>query len=254
MLFDRSYTAAVLVAVCSCFLPLKVFAQANVRDVAPVQPSVPAKVANAANPVAPAPLATNQAYQIQQLQQEVLVLRGLVEEQAFAIKRLQQQRLDDYLDLDKRLSALSQSGGVSKEQVALPKQSSVDGEDASGQQRAVYQKAIDQLLTQQDYAAALRSFSDYLAKYPEGEYVPNVYYWQGQIFMNQNQATKAAEAFSTLIEQFSQHDKVPDAQYKLARIYFEQGEKVKAKALLQAVASTSSDSARLARSFLETNY
>lgn len=45
---------------------------------------------------------------MQLLQQEVLQLRGMVEEQAHELKRLKQQRLDDYLDLDRRLSKVGQ--------------------------------------------------------------------------------------------------------------------------------------------------
>ena len=46
-------------------------------------------------------------YQMQLLQQEVLELRGLVEQQSFEIRQLKQQRLDDYLDLDRRLSQIA---------------------------------------------------------------------------------------------------------------------------------------------------
>ncbi|MEO0444312.1 MAG: YbgF trimerization domain-containing protein, partial [Pseudomonadota bacterium] len=92
--------------------PQIALSQAQVRDSAPVSSGAEAATAIAVpaitNPgsVVSAP-PVNQAFQIQQLQQEILELRGLVEEMRFELKRLKQQRLDDYLDLDKRLAELS---------------------------------------------------------------------------------------------------------------------------------------------------
>lgn len=43
---------------------------------------------------------------IQELQAEVRELRGIVEEQSFLIEQLRQRRLDDYIDLDRRISEL----------------------------------------------------------------------------------------------------------------------------------------------------
>jgi tol-pal system protein YbgF len=48
--------------------------------------------------------------QIQAMQEEIQQLRGLVEQQANDIKRLKSQREEDYMDLDRRISALSKGG------------------------------------------------------------------------------------------------------------------------------------------------
>ncbi|HEY6528750.1 MAG TPA: tetratricopeptide repeat protein [Cellvibrionaceae bacterium] len=48
--------------------------------------------------------------QIQAMQEEIQQLRGLVEQQANDIKRLKSQREEDYMDLDRRVSALSKGG------------------------------------------------------------------------------------------------------------------------------------------------
>jgi tol-pal system protein YbgF len=44
------------------------------------------------------------------MQEEIQELRGLVEQQSNELKRLKQQREDDYLDLDRRLSAMGKGG------------------------------------------------------------------------------------------------------------------------------------------------
>lgn len=56
--------------------------------------------------------------QIQAMQDEIQELRGLVEQQSNELKRLKQQREDDYLDIDRRLSALSKGGHTTSEQAS----------------------------------------------------------------------------------------------------------------------------------------
>lgn len=53
---------------------------------------------------------TSDYAQIQAMQEEIQQLRGLVEQQANDIKRLKTQREEDYMDLDRRIGALSKGG------------------------------------------------------------------------------------------------------------------------------------------------
>src|SRR5690554_6702217 len=51
-----------------------------------------------------------QAYfELQSLKEEVSMLRGMVEQQGYELSRLKQQQLDAYVDLDKRIVALSKT-------------------------------------------------------------------------------------------------------------------------------------------------
>ena len=68
--------------------------------------------ASTAQPAAqtPAPLANSQGelfYQLQLLQQEVMQLRGLVEEQSHQLQKLKQQGMERYIDVDRRLGQLA---------------------------------------------------------------------------------------------------------------------------------------------------
>lgn len=224
--------------------------------------------------------APNTAHQIQQLQQEISELRGLVEEQAFQLKRLKQQRLDDYLDLDRRLVELSQSKASGSNSASIPSNTttaqSLTASSSNGsanttvsglagslpatsvndaeEGKTLYRKAIDQLLNKQDYRGAQDNFTQYLNTYPRGEYVPNVYYWQGQIYLTDSKKTEAEKVFSKLVGQYKDHQKTPDAKYKLATIYFDQGKKTEAKTLLNEVAASDTDASRLAKSFLANQY
>ena len=57
-------------------------------------------------------LATDMVLQIQQLQNEVRMLRGQMEDQAHQIETLQRRQRDQYLDLDQRITELR--GGAAK--------------------------------------------------------------------------------------------------------------------------------------------
>ncbi len=300
--FIRATKLAAMFALTSSSLVYSslVLSQATVRDSSPVSSSstttdngpnsngaiaIGTGISSSTNDSVSAPAANipapvnspNTAYQIQQLQQEISELRGLVEEQAFQLKRLKQQRLDDYLDLDKRLTKITGSN-LSSDQVVDPastdisQNSSADIATAdvsverlsgtlpttsssnSEEGKKLYRKAIDQLLNKQDYSGAQNSFSDYLSKYPGGVYEPNVYYWRGQIYLTESNKSAAEKAFTSLVSQYKNHQKTPDAKYKLATIYFDQGKKKEAKKLLDEIVASDTDASRLAKSFLANQY
>lgn len=252
-------TRLFLTFVFSLFLSSQVAAQAEVRQ-----------ASSGVSTTASVPSAELSAiYEIQSLQEEVQTLRGMLEEQAHEIKRLKQQRLDDYLDLDKRVSE------ITKQQQALANTStntqvvnatpvptaSVIGSGTqavignnSDTADALYNEGINLLLNAQDYAGAEAKFTEYLDRFKGGQYTPNAYYWKGQILFADGEKQAAADHFELLVAEYPTHAKVPDAQFKLARIYFDQGKKAEAKEILDNVASSNSDAALLAKSFISKNY
>jgi len=231
------------------------FAQAKVRESAPAVQTPTAQAQVVVPSLSPAEPTFDPSYQIQLLQDEIMTLRGLLEEQAFDIKRLKQQRLDDYLDLDKRITAL-ESRKVAPPAPAvnsvLPQV--VPSADANAEEKQLYNDAIDQLLDQQDYSAAKSTFEKYSSTYPEGIYAANVQYWLGQIFLTEGDNDSAEQAFARIIEAYPDHQKAPDAQFKLAKIYFDNGDKEKSRILLDALATGSTEAARFAQSFIEENF
>lgn len=245
--------------VCSLLLcSTHVIAQAKIRNSSPTNNEASQSVV---------PANDSLVYEIQALQQEIQNLRGQLEKQGYDLKRLKQQRLDDYLDLDKRIGELNK-------QRTLPIVSTSPEDNSTGidvptsntapalslasvnhqQSDALYDEVIDLLLNKQDYTGAQSKFSEYLTRYPEGKFTPNVYYWQGQIWFAGAEKVKAASIFEKLITSYPDHQKVPDAKFKLARIYFDQGKKEDARRILEQVAISDSDAALLAKSFISKNY
>lgn len=204
-------------------------------------------------------------YQLQVLQQEVQGLRGLVEEQAHQLQQLKQQRMDDYMDLDRRISELSQAGGRSSDSSASRNANGAstdrparDRTPASNNTQsgefASYSAAVDLATKRQEFDSAIAALNKHLEEYPQGDYAPNAHYWLGQIYFVQGNMEEAKQAFSRVVNTYSSHNKAPEARYKLGQVYFRLGEKARAKTLLDEVANGNSDSAALAKNFLRQNY
>lgn len=237
------------VKVVSCIaasLVLSTVAQAQVTV-------VEARPAAQATPVgqSAAPATTQQTdmyFRLQALQQEVLELRGLVEEQTFELNRLKQQRQDDYMDLDRRISALA-GGGAGGTKVA----SDVVVPAANADDGAAYKAAYAQL-RQRDLPGASMGFKRYLEQFPNGQYAANSLYWLGEIALVEGKLKDARGWFERVAKEFPADRKAPDAKFKLGTVLFQLGEKAAAKTLLQQVANSNADAARLAKDYLAQNF
>lgn len=191
--------------------------------------------------------------QIRALQEEISSLRGLVEEQDYQLKQLKQLQLDNYIDLDRRLSGGAQSRpsiASAESPASLPAQVAVDDNLSEAD---VYRNAYD-LLNQKDFSAAENAFKDHLTRFPSGDFASNSYYWLGKIAMLKKDYPQAKTWFTDLIANFPATAKVPDAQLDLGKVHFLMGDKLKAKTLLSQVAAGNTDAARLAAKFLSDNF
>ncbi|MGM8227225.1 YbgF trimerization domain-containing protein [Cellvibrio sp. ARAG 10.3] len=216
-----------------------------------------------AQPIESVNAQTNAYFELQSLKEEVSLLRGLVEEQAHEISRLKQQQMDNYMDLDKRLTALSgRSGNPASVDAPLLPPSPV--ENAGGGvsppnsnsalgEAEVYAAAYN-LLKQRQIDAAIAAFKDHLTRFPNGAYAGNSYYWLGEIYLLKNELPDSRDWFSQLLEKFPNDRKVPDAKFKLGKVYHLLGENDRARKLLEDVAAGSGDSARLARQYMQENF
>lgn len=244
-------------------LPLPAVAQVNLPE--PGGMAVGASVASV-NPNA------ELFNQLQQLQQEVMTLRGIVEEQSETIRQLKQQRMDDYLSLDRRLSALSTSGVPANGAVspgsspgdmvvrtpqAVPNQASpvsaVDAALADAEYKTAYE-----LVRARDFAAAIEAFHTFIGKYPGNDLSGNAHYWLGELYLVQGDAETAKRHFEALLAEYPANRKVPDGMFKLGRIYHQQGDMNRAKQILQQVVAEHGDSGssapRLAEEYLKQNF
>ena len=99
----------------------------STRDVRPAAPAVPTELPAAGVGATPPGRNAQLFYELQVLQTEVQQLRGLVEDQAYEIKRLRDLQRSQYLDIDRRLTEDGRS--VSR----LPQNTSAEPELAQTQ-------------------------------------------------------------------------------------------------------------------------
>jgi len=200
--------------------------------------------------------ATEMLYQQELMQQEVQELRGLVEQQAYEIKRMREEQRDRYLDLDRRITLLNQAPAkrtaadvpasvaveekvktpptkVGKEPVAAPVDVAPVQENKVSEKEA-YQ-AASSLLGNKQFAEARQAFKQLIKSYPNGKYTGNAYYWLGEVLVVELKQAQALKMFETLLEQYPNHRKTATAKFKLGRIYLQMGDKTQAKVLLQDV-------------------
>ncbi|PUA29435.1 MAG: tol-pal system protein YbgF [Cellvibrio sp. 79] len=210
-----------------------------------------------AQPGLPASAESDVYSQIRALQEEVAILRGLLEEQNHQLKQLKQLQLDNYMDLDRRISGGASAAATGHDELSKPIKSSASESNLAlpdtASEADLYKAAYD-LLNQKDFDGAVAAFKDHLNRFPSGNFASNSHYWLGKVAMLKKDYTQARTWFTELISNFPNAPKVPDAQLDLGKVYFLTGEKAKAKSLLTEVATGGSDAARLAQKFLTDNF
>ena len=217
----------------------------------------------------------NLLYQLQQLQQEVMMLNGKVEEQANELRRLKAQSLERYVDLDRRVSTLTTGSAVpaagtgasygstagaavgaysggsaattgtstgsssyTPPRASVPAVSAgaaTSGAELPGEGEAY--RAAYALVRGQKFNDAVAAFQQFLVQYPNGRYAPNAYYWLGELYLvvQPPDLEQARQSFNQLLTQYPTNSKVPDALYKLGRVHFMKGNRDKSREYLDRV-------------------
>lgn len=210
------------------------------------------------------------AIRVQQLEEEIRRLNGLVEEQASVLMRLQDQSLERYVEMDRRLAALgpvdtavmAEDGDETADRTAP-----TDGEPAAEApdavievqpgEREAYQSAYG-LVRERQFDAAVDAFNAFLASYPYGLFAPNAHYWLGELYLviEPVDPESARQNFQLLLDQYPNDRKVPDALYKLGRVHALKGNLDRSREYLNQVIADYGEqqhpAAQLAKDFLDS--
>ncbi len=139
--------------------------------------------------------------QLQQMQDEMSRLRGMLEEQQNQIQQMKQENQERFQDIDSRLSSGAGAGaagaavqqnspaagasagaatgaGVAAAQQQQPAASSEPGDPAK--EKLYYDAAFD-LIKAKDFDKASQAFGAFLRKYPNSQYAGNAQYWLGEV-------------------------------------------------------------------------
>jgi tol-pal system protein YbgF len=197
----------------------------------------------------------NLVIQVQELQDEVRMLRGRLEEQNTELENLKRRQRDQYLDLDQRISDMRNAQPVSgpgpavssnvpsqppvvspsedspevrapmttPSQVTALDEPQVQSQAApatAAEEKAAYDHAF-QALKELRYADAAEDFQAFLQRYPNSEYADNAQYWLGESYYVTRNYDIALSAFQTLINRFPDSPKSPDALLKIGYTHYE---------------------------------
>lgn len=193
--------------------------------------------------------------QIQQLQNEMQMLRNVVEQQQMMIAQLQKDGRDRYLDIDRRLT--DQAKQITD--LSTNKPSTKNSDDNSkvlpvvtGTAKEAYQNAYA-LVKEQKFDQAITAYQGFIKNYPDSSLLPNAYYWLGELYMVKNLTQEAERVFLTVVETYPKSRKVPDASYKLGLVYARYGQMDKAKVQMNEVKKQfpKSTASKLADQFLD---
>lgn len=154
----------------------------------------------------------NLPQRINELQQQIEKLRGQLQEQSHQLQLLRTQK--------QKPNNTVQTAPPSSTPDLITNSSASKGDSRDTK---TY-KAAFELLTQKQYGPARNAFSDYLARFPQGHFRANAYYWLGELYLQARQFKIARTQFNRVVNEFPQSNKVPDAKLKLATILASRGQ------------------------------
>lgn len=194
--------------------------------------------------------------QIDTMQSELDELRGAVEVHTNQLQKVLDRQRELYLEIDKRVEALKQSGfsggavgsntsaSTGTQPVVTPSSPAVKpaGNAAGMSESDAYEKAVNLILKSREYDKAIPEFQAFIERFPDSSYAPNAHYWLGQLLFNKQQWNEAAAQFELVANKFADSTKRPDALLKLGVIAEKVGNQARAKALFEEVINSYPDS------------
>ncbi|MDP2902650.1 MAG: tol-pal system protein YbgF [Methylovulum sp.] len=215
---------------------------------------------------------------MEQLQSEVQLLTGKVEEQANLIAELKKHQSTLYSDFDERIQQIENKANGSAAPVVSesteisdtasePSAKSIDAQatETPLSENAPTEKPVNTPpktevapvsdAENQDYQQAyialrkgqtnqsIADFNAYLSKYPNGGLAGNAQYWLGEAYRVNQDNDAARKAFNDVIEKYPGSAKVPDALLKLGYVEMDQKNADKAREYFTRVTTDFPDSA-----------
>lgn len=187
---------------------------------------------------------------IEFLQREMQELRGKVEEQSYQLSQLKKM-----VSPAAQVPAPPPAQPIEQQQqpaAEMPFSSSMPHQDQALAEEKAYQHAY-RLIQNKDYQGATLAFKSMIKTFPEGKYLPNGYYWLGEIYMAKGDLQLAYEAFDSVYKKFPDHPKAADSLLKLGYVEYAKGQWKRSQELLMQVKNQfpGSTSAQLAEAKLQ---
>lgn len=177
--------------------------------------------------------------QIQNLNADLRVLRGQNEESLHSLQDLDKRQKDFYIDLDTRLrhfESMPESAPVPPAAAgAATPEAAAPSDDPAVINRAY--EAAHGLYKGGKHQEAISAFQEYLKKFPDSVYVPNVHYEMGAAYFVLNDYKHALEHYQELLDKYEYSPKAPEAMLGVADCRRELKEVVSANKTLKQLIS-----------------
>jgi len=180
---------------------------------------------------------------IDNLQNELQILRGEIELHAHELEDIKQRQRDLYVDIDRRLLRLERGGTADSGAVEMSSTGKDTGKGApaavkSGTAAATaaaatptgaadlaneqmsYQAAFD-LLRELRYDQAVSAFKSFIIAYPNGRYAHIAQYWIGEANYAQRNFKEAIKDYQKLIDNYPNSPKLAEAMLKIGYSQYE---------------------------------
>lgn len=197
--------------------------------------------------------------QIDDLQQEMNELRGVTETHGYKLEQILNRQRELYQEIDKRLSNASvASPQVNAPELATETTTSVSEPTINYSnnlsENEAYERAVNMVLKDKRYDAAIPEFRAFNAKYPNSTYAANSHYWLGQLLFFKNDFVESEKEFLVVVEQYQDTPKRPDAMLKLGMVAQKLSQNDKAKKIYDQLIAEypESSAAKLATSRLSS--
>ena len=155
---------------------------------------------------------------IQELEEEIAILRGELESQSYLIEKF----------LDDDLSKEDQSVGVEDEIISEENSFRFKGINDSESIDVVYDQAISEL-NKKNFQVAKKSFLYLVNNFNDAEKIPLSIFWLGEISLLESNLEESEEFFQKLAVQYPDHWRAPLAHKKIGDILMMSGEAAAAK-------------------------
>jgi len=195
-----------------------------------------------------------QSQRVEQIQQELTSLRGLLENQENQLSLIKQRQRNLYQDIDRRLNDLEIKGGgavgetpasaiaMPSSSIGLPSAGSPSSasavsppalsNDKNG--KSAYTQAFN-TLKEGRYKQAIEEFKAFQKNYPESAYGANAQYWLGETYSVSRDYKTSLSEFQRVVSEYPESNKVEGALLKIGFTYYEMQDWVSAKSALELV-------------------
>ncbi|GGO74913.1 tol-pal system protein YbgF [Bowmanella pacifica] len=179
--------------------------------------------------------------QLDQVQNEVNDLRGVVELHSHKLEQILERQRELYLEIDKRIDAVLKRPASSQPDYTAPLADAGPTAGSMSEQEA-YDRAVNLILRDKRYDQAIPEFEAFLKAYPTSGFAANARYWLGQLLFNKQDWSGAASHFERVISEFPDSNKRADSLLKLGMIAQNQANLARAQQLYEQVVREYPDS------------